>query len=534
LTADLENTAELPVLDPADFDQPGEPAAPADAHHTETWIVPHPLYAPTDPAAEESRARLETNLRKAYAQLRDAQALLAARDDRVRQLEDTLQEARETVAQQLAQLRAVHEEFATAAARRDAELDAGQQTASAAVAQRVRELGGELAQAHGLLEAVTAHATQLQEALKTREAESRAHENTALERQQALLANERAHAGVLRDLNAERERNALCLESLHRAESHRQIFHSVVSDLQRELDEQQSSLTRLGHELASRDARAHEQDAELTRRAARIVRPEQQASTAGALTARPGAQLPEPAAPLLPPPALLAAPEIEPPTVAQALAATALVADAHAPEPAEQASQAHSDAIAARTREIEADLRAAEDTINRLESQARGRVARLEELERANRQWRLIVEEARGTSTDSAATNTALRAASAASAAHAAHETHETAHDPLPEGATRLLICKEQGREIVHVLGRKTSIGRTPDNDLQIDAKFISRRHAVILAGPVHTVVEDLNSTNGVLVNGQRVTRQMLQDGDEVVFGRAQYRFAVRRTGEKR
>ncbi len=50
------------------------------------------------------------------------------------------------------------------------------------------------------------------------------------------------------------------------------------------------------------------------------------------------------------------------------------------------------------------------------------------------------------------------------------------------------------------MLGRKTTIGRTPDNDLMIDAKFISRHHAVILAGPTHTIIEDLNSTNGVLV----------------------------------
>src|ERR1700693_532395 len=97
--------AELPVLDPAvAFDAAGEPAASADAHHTETWIVPHPVHAATDPAAEESRARLETTLGKAYAQLRDAEALLVARGDRVRQLEEALQEARETAAQQLAQL----------------------------------------------------------------------------------------------------------------------------------------------------------------------------------------------------------------------------------------------------------------------------------------------------------------------------------------------------------------------------------------------------------------------------------------------
>ncbi|MGH8131818.1 MAG: FHA domain-containing protein, partial [Steroidobacteraceae bacterium] len=89
-------------------------------------------------------------------------------------------------------------------------------------------------------------------------------------------------------------------------------------------------------------------------------------------------------------------------------------------------------------------------------------------------------------------------------------------------------------REVVHVLGRKTSIGRTPENDVQIDAKYISRRHAVILAGPAHTIIEDLNSTNGVLVNGRRVTRQTLKDGDAVVIGRTQYRFAVRRLGDKR
>jgi len=86
----------------------------------------------------------------------------------------------------------------------------------------------------------------------------------------------------------------------------------------------------------------------------------------------------------------------------------------------------------------------------------------------------------------------------------------------------------------VHVLGRKTSIGRTPDNDLQIDAKYVSRRHAVILVGPVHAVVEDLNSTNGVLVNGRRVTRHTLKDGDQIALGRSVYRFAVRKSTEQR
>ena len=83
-----------------------------------------------------------------------------------------------------------------------------------------------------------------------------------------------------------------------------------------------------------------------------------------------------------------------------------------------------------------------------------------------------------------------------------------------PEGAVRLLIRTDGDSEVVHVLGRKTTVGRTPDNDLQIDAKFISRNHAVILAGPNHTIIEDLNSTNGVAVNSRRITRHTLRDGD--------------------
>ena len=189
--------------------------------------------------------------------------------------------------------------------------------------------------------------------------------------------------------------------------------------------------------------------------------------------------------------------------------------------------QADADTSAARARELEGDLRAAEDAVNRLESEARARNARIEELEKANHQWRTTLEEARHTATDTAA-NQGLR--------DAAHEVADTpaAAEPVAEGAARLLIHTEEGREVVHVLGRRTSIGRTPDNDLQIDAKFISRHHAVILVGPAHSIIEDLNSTNGVYVNGRRITRNTLKDGDTLIFGRAQYRFAVRKSGDKR
>ena len=204
--------------------------------------------------------------------------------------------------------------------------------------------------------------------------------------------------------------------------------------------------------------------------------------------------------------------------------------------------QADSNGSVARAKEIEADLRVAEEAIHRLESDLRTRVARVDELERTNHEWHVRVDEARSALTEKEALIQRLEGEAANSAVLIGQIQQSMkrldpsvsgTHEAMPEGATRLLIRVDGASEVVHVLGRKTSIGRTPDNDLQIDAKFISRHHAVILAGPARTIVEDLNSTNGVLVNGRRVTRQVLQDGDAVVVGRTQFRFVVRTPSER-
>src|SRR4051794_2074462 len=62
-------------------------------------------------------------------------------------------------------------------------------------------------------------------------------------------------------------------------------------------------------------------------------------------------------------------------------------------------------------------------------------------------------------------------------------------------------------------------IGRTPDNDLQIDSKYISRHHAQIITTAQTCVLEDLNSTNGIHVRAKRVRRRILNDGDVVQIG---------------
>jgi len=63
-------------------------------------------------------------------------------------------------------------------------------------------------------------------------------------------------------------------------------------------------------------------------------------------------------------------------------------------------------------------------------------------------------------------------------------------------------------------------IGRTADNDVQIESKFISRHHCQITTTGEGSVLEDLNSTNGVYVKSKRIRRHHLNDGDVVVLGR--------------
>jgi hypothetical protein len=90
------------------------------------------------------------------------------------------------------------------------------------------------------------------------------------------------------------------------------------------------------------------------------------------------------------------------------------------------------------------------------------------------------------------------------------------------------LIRIENGQPVTHVLARRTRIGRAAGCELQIDSSSVSRNHALVLVGPRETIIEDLNSTNGVLVNGRKVSRQLLSDGDAITIGEIQFRYIAR------
>jgi hypothetical protein len=76
------------------------------------------------------------------------------------------------------------------------------------------------------------------------------------------------------------------------------------------------------------------------------------------------------------------------------------------------------------------------------------------------------------------------------------------------------------------------SIGRKAQSDIQIDDITISSKHAVIkveknayMDNVKDVYVEDLGSTNGTLVNGQRIKKHMLRHGDVIVLGRHEFKF---------
>lgn len=62
-------------------------------------------------------------------------------------------------------------------------------------------------------------------------------------------------------------------------------------------------------------------------------------------------------------------------------------------------------------------------------------------------------------------------------------------------------------------------IGRSPDNEICIKSKFVSRHHAQLVSDEDGCTIEDLNSTNGVFVADRQVKKQRLNDGDVIALG---------------
>jgi general secretion pathway protein A len=107
-------------------------------------------------------------------------------------------------------------------------------------------------------------------------------------------------------------------------------------------------------------------------------------------------------------------------------------------------------------------------------------------------------------------------------------------HYPAPP-IGKLLVAAD-GRTVQEIplhVGRLI-VGRTPDNDVYIDSRFVSRHHCQVITTLHSCVVEDLNSTNGIFVKSNRVRRHYLNDGDVVLVGKHELIYVDERVARTR
>ncbi len=108
-------------------------------------------------------------------------------------------------------------------------------------------------------------------------------------------------------------------------------------------------------------------------------------------------------------------------------------------------------------------------------------------------------------------------------------ETAQAAPASDRDRMSRVLIGKIADQELRFPLFKKRlTIGRTQQNDIQLQAPHISRRHAVVITEGDVTRVIDWGSKNGVYVNSHRVTEHFLASGDVVAIGDAKFRYEER------
>jgi pSer/pThr/pTyr-binding forkhead associated (FHA) protein len=93
------------------------------------------------------------------------------------------------------------------------------------------------------------------------------------------------------------------------------------------------------------------------------------------------------------------------------------------------------------------------------------------------------------------------------------------------------LIIKNGGFEGMsyELTSDETLIGRNPTTDITLLDEGISREHALILFDDADGafVIEDLQSTNGMKVNGKRTRSASLENGDEVQLGGTRFSYVA-------
>jgi len=95
---------------------------------------------------------------------------------------------------------------------------------------------------------------------------------------------------------------------------------------------------------------------------------------------------------------------------------------------------------------------------------------------------------------------------------------------PMEKGPVLAMLSivdeRDESETVVDLHAGRMILGRTSDNEIQVNSKYISRHHAQFVSNNEETYVEDLNSTNGIYFKNKRVKRRSLCSGDIVLIGK--------------
>ncbi len=89
----------------------------------------------------------------------------------------------------------------------------------------------------------------------------------------------------------------------------------------------------------------------------------------------------------------------------------------------------------------------------------------------------------------------------------------------------RVIMLSAGGEDTVRLQEGSTSIGREADNDIQLTSELVSRHHARLSNLEYVCEIEDLSSSNGTFVNGERISNLSLNDGDSIKIGDVYMRY---------
>jgi chromosome segregation ATPase len=447
-----------------------------------------------------------------------------------------------------------------------AEALSSQQKAAQRSAAELAAARGEAARlAHELADARAAE-TRQNAALAASRAllERRSGELQALQRAHGALIAEREHLAA--EITALQAQLVNCVESLQSRESYRAIYESTLQELELELaaerDEGEQKRGALGSRLAELTAKHADGSAQLlamqSALAAAQHRAETEALASGAAAERQRelessiasrqARLIEARLEIERNRALLAdltAAVLKSQTMfsdqGRLLEEREAAVSAMAASHAEQSTlittlRGQVEELTARLATPEAERRALEERVAALMKEAASSHSRLTHVESLNSELRATVGQL---DTLLAERDAELQRATQIASMNAyALGRVQTSIDELgrtltaSEGASAqaqvsILTRIDNGQNHSVVLRGRTTIGRDHDNDLSLGMRSVSRHHAVLIPALRTAFVQDLGSTNGVLVNQRRVRCARLEHGDVITFGGAEFRYTV-------